>query len=109
MQFDSPVKDLGAFRLKQERAFPERAVAALIHLDAVDEVGDVAALANCFKAVPGAMRFFGVVATAEAKYGLPGRIDTAPRDPSHRKFGGLSGGIPDARAGLNVYGESWRR
>src|SRR5262249_34533115 len=79
--------------------------AALVDDHAVEDVGDLVAVADAFKPVPFADRFFHVLFAAEAELVFPGRIAAEPVDAAAGELLGHASGLEVrlfALAGLPV-------
>ncbi len=108
MQLDAAEVEFGAFGLEEEFPGGQRAINAGHDLDAVEEIGDVAAAADGLDAIPFSDGFFGVARTAEAEGVFPRRVTILPVDPALGDFGEFAFGGPVLRSGRDCAGEAGR-
>ena len=81
-QLDSPVKDLRAFGLEQELAFPQTRAGADVHNLSVDEVGDIAAVTDHLDASPLSSGAFDIALPPKTFHILPLWIASVPVEPA---------------------------
>ena len=81
-QLDSPVKDLRAFGLEQELAFPQTRAGADVHHLSVDEGGDIAAVTDHLDASPLSGGAFDIALPPKTFHILPLRIASVPVEPA---------------------------
>src|SRR5581483_4783008 len=86
LQVNPPEEHLGAFGLEQDLAFGVAAHGTVVDDVAVENVGDIAPLADAFEGVPFAGRLFHVLFAAEAEHVLPVGIAIEPVDAAAREL-----------------------